>query len=140
MVHTTTLAGRRRRCPSATSFWRQRLARRSYETSTRIWGFRIYAAHRCRFRPRERCSMLKRRPRSRGSVAMAPVPGTRRCPAAPPNELSNFSALTSRFRLTRSSAEFQADEHASIKRSRATRSCARCGVVLSPRVARRMAC
>ena len=43
-------------------------------------------------------------------------------------------------RLTRSSAVLPADEHASIKRSRATRSCARCGVVLSPRVARRMAC
>ena len=138
----TTLAGRRRRCPFATSFWRRRgRARRSYETSTRTWGFRRYAARRCRFRPHERCSMPRRRIRSRGSVATAPlVPGTRRCPIVRPSGPSNFSGHTSRFLSTRSSAEFQADEHASTAPSPATRSCARCGVVSSPRAARRTAC
>ena len=137
----TTLAGRRRRCPFATSSSRRRgRARRSCETLTRTWAFRPYAARRCRFRPHERCSMPRRRIRFRGSVATAPVPGTRRCPAAPPNGRSNCTGPTSRSRLTRSSAVLPADEHASIKRSRATRSCARCGAVLSPRAARRMAC
>ena len=135
----TTLAGRRRRCPFATSFWRRRRrARRSCETLTRTWGFRRYAARRCRFRPREGCSMLKPRIRSLGSVTMA-KPGTRRCPAAPPKDRSNYSVPTSRFRSTRSSAVLPAVASASIKRWRDIPSCGRCGVVLSPRAARRMA-
>ena len=93
----TTLEGRRRRCPSATSSWRRRgRARRSCETLTRTWGFRPYAARRCRFRPRERCSTPRRRGRSRGSVAMSPVPGTRRCPAAPPSGTFSYTGRATR--------------------------------------------
>ena len=75
---------------------RQRLARRYYGTLTRTWGFRRYAARRCRFRPRERCSTPRRRIRSRGSVAMAPVPGTRRCPAAPPSGTFSYTGRATR--------------------------------------------
>ena len=90
------LAGRRRRCPFATSSWRRRgRARRSYETLTRTWGFRPYAARRCRFRPRERCSTPRRRPRSRASVAMA-EPGTRRCPAVPPSGTFSYTGRATR--------------------------------------------
>ena len=49
-------------------------------------------------------------------------------------------AGTSRSRLTRSSAALPPDASASTAPSPATRSCGRCGVVLSPLAARRMAC